>query len=195
MKSFGILVPHHGKIGDIHLDLIETSIIGCYVINQNEHRDKRGLFARKFCFENFQEVGLNTGWRQHNFSSNKNLGTIRGFHYQSSPFEEIKLVTCVRGKIFDAVIDLRPQSKTFLESFSIELTDDENKSLYIPKGVAHAYQTLESNSAIYYLVSEDYKREASRGLRYNDKVVSINFPLQCNEISPIDQSWPDFRID
>ena len=177
------------------MQLRETNILGCYIINQVEHVDNRGHFARKFCFDNFDKHGLNTSWRQHNFSSNKNSGTIRGFHYQQSPYEEIKLVTCIKGKLFDAVIDLRSNSDTFLNSFSLELSAEENVSLYIPKGVAHAYQTLEPNSAIYYLVSEEYKREATRGIRYDDKVVSLVFPLKCNDISPADESWPDFQIN
>jgi len=132
---------------------------------------------------------LNTRWAQTNFSSNKKTGTLRGFHYQNAPFSEIKLVTCVSGTIFDAILDLRPDSQTYLKTFTIFLKSDSNKSLYIAKGVAHAYLTLEDNSAVTYQVSERYSKENTSGVTYLDPKVDVNWPISPTNISENDLSW------
>jgi dTDP-4-dehydrorhamnose 3,5-epimerase len=132
---------------------------------------------------------LNTSWAQTNFSSNKKTGTLRGFHYQNAPFSEIKLVTCVSGAIFDAILDLRPDSQTYLKTFTIFLKSDSNKSLYIAKGVAHAYLTLEDNSAVTYQVSEKYSKENTSGVTYLDPKVDVDWPISPTTVSENDLSW------
>lgn len=159
------------------------------MIHFPEHHDDRGMFYRKYCEEEFRSNGLNTLWLQSNYSSNKKAGTLRGFHYQREPFNEIKLVTCVSGIVFDAIVDLRPTSQTYLKTFETILESDSNKSIYIAKGVAHAYLTLADNSAVTYQVSEEYSKEYTSGVRYSDSKIEINWPIVPTIVSEIDLGW------
>ena len=171
------------------LQVEETSLDGCFLIHFPEHQDDRGVFFRKYCEEAFRSSGLNTIWVQSNFSSNKKAGTLRGFHYQKAPFDEIKLVTCVSGSVFDAILDLRPNSKTYLKTYATILEPGSNTSIYVAKGVAHAYLTLLDNSAVTYQVSENYSKECTSGVMYSDPKVIVNWPIVPAVVSDSDLTW------
>jgi len=172
------------------VELIETGLDGCFVIKQKNVVDQRGGFQRKFSAEKFDLYGLNSLWEDHNLSWNREIGTIRGLHFQKEPFDEIKLVSCSFGSVYDVVVDARIDSPSYLKYFGIVLNSEENDSLYVPKGFAHGYQTIKSNSVVSYAVSSAYSEAASRGLRYNDPKIGIKWPLQCNVISEADLTWP-----
>lgn len=176
------------------MKITNTSIEGAFVIELPTHLDARGSFNRMFCKSAFENVGLNVDWVQHNLSTNPRRFTLRGMHYQVSPFEEIKLVTCVGGRIIDIIIDVRKESPTYLKTFAVELESNQNKHVYIPKGVAHGYQTLEDNSSVYYLVSTPYEVQANRGIRYDDATFDLSWPAVPSVISESDNSWFDFKI-
>lgn len=176
-------------IGNSGLHIESTPLAGCFILQFPEHHDERGNFFRKYCDHTFKLEGLNTKWVQSNYSSNKFAGTLRGFHYQVEPFGEIKLVTCVSGKVFDVLLDLRPESKTHLKTFATILEVESNKSIYISKGVAHAYLTLEDNSAVTYQVSEKYSIEHTAGVKYTDPKVRVEWPIIPKFISKNDLSW------
>ena len=171
------------------LVLEETDIYGCFVIKFPENSDARGNFFRKYSEEDFIEKGLNSRWVQTNFSSNKYVGTLRGFHYQNEPFQEVKLVTCVSGSVFDVILDLRPESRTYLKTFSFTLNSNSNTSIYIAKGVAHAYLTLVDNSSVVYQVSDRYSLAHTSGVRYSDPKIKVPWPLTPTNISDNDLSW------
>jgi dTDP-4-dehydrorhamnose 3,5-epimerase len=171
-----------------HLDLD-----GACVIDLERHGDKRGFFARAFCQHEFAEQGLATEMVQTNVSYNKREGTLRGMHYQTAPKQENKLVRCTRGSIYDVIVDVRPDSNTFKRWFSIELTAENRRMLYVPEGFAHGFITLEHDCEVIYQVSESYAPAYEAGLRYNDPAVSINWPIEVNVISERDQRWPDFH--
>jgi len=159
------------------LKITEASLKGAYIVDIDPTEDERGFFARSWCKNEFQKYGLNTNFVQSNVSFNLKKGTLRGMHYQAPPHEEIKLVRCTMGAIFDVIIDLRPASPTFNLSFSTELTSVNRRSLYIPKGFAHGFQTLEDNTEVFYQMSEFFHPESARGLRWDDLTFNINWPL------------------
>jgi dTDP-4-dehydrorhamnose 3,5-epimerase len=168
----------------------EVPLSGCYVIHFPKNSDERGSFFRKYCKNCFLEKGLNTLWTQTNFSSNLIKGTLRGFHYQREPYQEIKLVSCVSGEVMDVLLDLRPTSKTYLKTFSINLSAELNTSIYIAKGVAHAYLSLQDNSAVIYQVSEDYTPEKSAGVNFFDRKIDVVWLIEPKLISNADRTWP-----
>lgn len=170
----------------------ETKLSGVYIIEIEKLKDERGFFARTWDIDEFKERGLNTKMVQNSVSFNEKKGTIRGMHYQIYPFDEIKLVRCTRGKIYDVIIDLRPQSYTFKKWLSVELNEDNHKMLYIPKGFAHGFQTLEDRSEVYYEISQYYNSQYSRGIRWDDPSFNIKFPLEISVISQKDLSHPMF---
>lgn len=176
------------------MKITETSIEGAYVVEMDSHFDVRGSFNRMFCKSTFENIGLNVEWIQHNLSINPTKHTIRGMHFQLPPHEEIKLVSCVKGEILDNIVDLRRESPTFMNAFAIRLKEDINTHVYIPKGVAHGYQTIESHSSVFYLVSTEYRKESSFGVRYNDKSLSLSWHAPPSTISNLDESWPDFIV-
>jgi dTDP-4-dehydrorhamnose 3,5-epimerase len=167
----------------------ETGLEGCFVLDFPENRDIRGNFFRKYCIDDFKRLNLNTSWPQTNYSSNDKAGTLRGFHYQSAPFQEVKLVTCVSGSIYDVILDLRSESETYLQTFSINLKADSNTLLYIAKGIAHAYLTLEDNSSILYQVSENYSLQNTHGVGYLDPKVNVEWPIEPKYVSNNDMNW------
>jgi dTDP-4-dehydrorhamnose 3,5-epimerase len=169
--------------------VIQTELQGCFVLQFPEHQDTRGNFFRKYCENEFKRNQMNTNWQQTNYSSNSKAGTLRGFHYQTEPYQEIKLVTCSGGSIFDVILDLRPTSKTFMKTFSVILSADSNTSIYIAKGVAHAYLTLEDNTSVLYQVSEKYSLANTRGVSYLDPKLKIDWPIEPKFISENDINW------
>lgn len=154
----------------------ETEIQGVYVVEPEPHMDERGFFARSFCKEEFREKGLETEIVQCNISYNKKSGTLRGMHYQAPPFEEAKIVSCVRGSIYDVIVDLRRDSSSYCRWFATELTEHNFKMVYIPKGCAHGFQTLEDNCMVYYQMTEFFHPECARGVRWDDPQFAIEWP-------------------
>lgn len=170
----------------------ETKFKGSFIIEIERFADQRGFFARGWCKREFESQGLVSHLVQANISSNKKRGTLRGMHYQIAPFEETKVVRCTRGSVYDVIIDLRPDSSRYKQWLGVELTADNRRMLYVPKGFAHGYQTLEDNTEVFYHVSEFYTPAAERGFRYNDQAFAINWPLEVQVISDKDRNWPDY---
>jgi dTDP-4-dehydrorhamnose 3,5-epimerase len=171
----------------------ETPLPGAFIIDLEKRGDDRGFFARFFCEREFQAQGLNSRIVQINNSFSRFRGTLRGMHYQLAPRAEDKIFRCVRGAIFDAILDLRPDSPTFRKSLTVELTAENRTMLYIPKGFAHGFMTLADDTETLYLVTEYYSPEHERGIRYNDPQFGINWPLAPAVISDKDRDLPDFN--
>ncbi len=153
-------------------------------------RDERGFFARSFCAREFEAFGLDSTVAQCNISFNDKAATLRGLHFQVPPHEEAKLIRCTRGAIFDVAVDVRPDSQSYLHWYSIELTPDNGQMLFIPRGFAHGFQTLSDNSEVSYVMSEFYHAESSRGLRWDDPLLAITWPLGDPIISDKDRKHP-----
>ena len=168
----------------------ETTLKGAFVIEMEKFEDKRGFFARAWCQKEVEANGLVSRMVQTNISFNKKRGTLRGMHYQVAPYEQIKLVRCTRGVIYDVIIDLRPDSPTFRKWTGVELTAENYIMLYVPENVAHGFQTLEDNTEVTYQVSQFYSPESERGVRYNDPVFQVEWPLPVEVISEKDIAWP-----
>jgi dTDP-4-dehydrorhamnose 3,5-epimerase len=171
----------------------ETTLLGAYIIDIEKMNDERGFFARVWDKNEFLKKGLDSKFVQSSISKNKIRGTFRGMHYQTKPYEESKLIRCSKGKIFDIIIDLRTNSKTFKKWISIELSEDNYKMVYIPNGFAHGFQTLEDNTEVIYQISEDYKPELSKGILWNDSEFNIKLPLNISMISQRDLSHRSFN--
>ena len=171
----------------------ETPLKGAHVIELEKRGDARGFFARFFCEREYLQHGLNHKIVQINNSFSKQRGTLRGMHYQLPPKAEDKIFRCLRGAIFDAIIDLRPDSPTFLKHFTAELTAENRAMLYIPKGFAHGFMTLADDTETLYLVTEFYSPEHERGIRYNDPKFGIRWPMEPAVISNKDRDLPDFN--
>lgn len=171
----------------------ETKLKGAYIIEPERLEDERGFFARTFCQKEFEKQGLNHRFVQCNISFNKKKATLRGMHYQVAPHEEAKIVSCARGAIYDVIVDLRPGSPTFKQWFSVELTADNRKALYIPEGFAHGFQTLEDETEIFYQMSEFYHPESARGLRYDDPAFGIEWPVEACVVASKDRSFGSFE--
>jgi dTDP-4-dehydrorhamnose 3,5-epimerase len=167
----------------------ETHLAGAFVIELERREDDRGFFARTFCQNEFEEHGLEPVIAQANLAFNKRRGTLRGMHFQYPPAAETKLVRCTRGAILDIIVDLRPESPTYLEHVSVELSADNGVALYVPKRFAHGYQVLEDATETSYQVGEFYTPEAEGGLRYDDPALGLSWPLPVTEISEKDGAW------
>jgi len=154
----------------------QSYIPDVFVIEPQKLEDERGFFARGFCSNEFKEHGLEENFVQCNLSFNNKLATTRGMHFQRSPHEEVKVVRCVRGAIFDVVVDFRKDSPTYLQWFGVELSSDNRRMLYVPRGFAHGYQTLTDESEVFYHVSEFYTPGSEGGLRWNDPKIGIKWP-------------------
>ena len=170
----------------------ETRLKGAYIIEIEPLEDERGFFARSFCQKEFEEHGLNPCIVQCNISYNKERGTLRGMHYQVAPYEEAKLVSCVRGAIYDVIIDLRPNSPTCSQWLAAELSSENNNMIYVPEGFAHGFQTLKDDTVVFYQMSEFYHPECARGVRWDDPAFGVVWPDGVRFISDRDQQYPDF---
>ena len=168
------------------------AISGAFLIDFEPIEDERGFFCRTFCREEFLKSGLSSHLEQCSLSSNPKKGTLRGMHYQEVPFAEVKMVQCIRGAIYDVILDLRPPSKTFRKWIAVVLSESEKNMLYIPEGVAHGFQTLEDLSEVFYHVSVPHVKEASRGVRWDDPAFAIHWPLEVTKISDKDQKYEFF---
>jgi dTDP-4-dehydrorhamnose 3,5-epimerase len=176
------------------MKLIETKLKGVYLVELQEFSDERGFYKRLWGKDELENLGLDSEINNVGLSFNKKCGTVRGMHYQAEPFAETKLVQCVKGKIFDVVLDLRKDSETFGEWISAELSPENNLAFYIPKGLAHGFQTLADNSEVLYTISSKYDLNSSRGVRWNDAKFYIKFPLEITCINERDAQYPDFEV-
>lgn len=171
----------------------ETKLQGVFIIDIEPVCDDRGFFARTFCKKEFEERGLETNFVQCSTSYNKKRGTLRGMHYQVEPHAETKIVSCRRGSVFDVALDLRPDSKTFKQWEAYELTMGNFRSIYIPKGLAHGFLTLEDDTQVFYQISANYYLELSRGVRWNDPMFGIEWRGAVNVVSEKDCRFPLFQ--
>jgi dTDP-4-dehydrorhamnose 3,5-epimerase len=173
----------------------ETSLRGVWMLDLERREDARGFFARTFCDREFADHGLLTRFVQCNLSSNVRRGTLRGMHWQNEPKPEVKLVRCVRGSIYDVVIDLRRDSPTYCRWFGIELSAANGRALYIPAGIAHGFQTLEDNTDVYYHMGEFYEPSLADGVRWNDPAFGVDWPIADPVLSDKDASYADYQPD
>jgi dTDP-4-dehydrorhamnose 3,5-epimerase len=171
----------------------KTSLKDLMVIEPEKIEDERGFFARTWDPEIFRKMGLNSKIVQCSISNNKKKGTFRGLHIQYAPYEEAKIVRCTRGRLYDIVVDLRENSSTFKKWFSVELSADNYKMLYVPEGCAHGYQTLEDNTEATYQITEVFKPDHSSGIRWDDPAFDIKLPLEITVIAKKDRSWKLFN--
>ncbi|MDD5016355.1 MAG: dTDP-4-dehydrorhamnose 3,5-epimerase, partial [Atribacterota bacterium] len=167
----------------------ETGLNGAYIIEIEQKKDERGFFARSFCEKEFAAHNLKLPIRQSNISYNKKIGTLRGIHYQIPPYEEVKLVSCIKGAIYDVIIDLRLDSSTYCKWVAVELKAQNFSLLYIPAGFAHGFQTLADDTIVFYQMSEFYSPESARGIRWDDPLFSINWPISSLIISDKDAGY------
>jgi dTDP-4-dehydrorhamnose 3,5-epimerase len=171
----------------------KTKLPGVLIISPERFDDERGFFARAWSKKDFSSLGTNVDFIAGNISFNTQRGTLRGMHYQASPFGQGKLVRCTRGSIFDVGVDLRPDSPTFREWIGLELSESNRLMLYLPPDLAHGYITLEDNSEVYYQVTSDYVPERNLGFRWNDPAFQIEWPWEGRPIlNERDENYPDF---
>ncbi len=168
----------------------ETPIQGAYIIEHEPFIDDRGIFTRIFCSEELQNTGLNKKIFQINHSLTIQKGALRGLHFQYPPMAEIKMVKCLRGSVFDVMVDLRSDSSTFLKWYGEILSPENRKMIYVPEGCAHGFQTLEEKSELLYLHTEKYDSEFEGGIRYDDPSLNISWPIEVTDISLRDQNHP-----
>jgi dTDP-4-dehydrorhamnose 3,5-epimerase len=176
------------------LRFIPTPLAGVCVIEQERHLDERGYFARTWCAREFEQHALDSGLAQCSVSFNHRRGTLRGLHYQAPPFAEAKLVRCTRGALFDVALDLRPDSSTFRKWVGMELTEDDGRALYIPRGMAHGFLTLADATEVCYQMSTPYEPDSARGVRWNDPLHHITWPVPVEVIAPRDRDYPDVDL-
>jgi dTDP-4-dehydrorhamnose 3,5-epimerase len=168
----------------------KTTLKDAYLIELEKRGDDRGFFARTMCREEFAGHGLDIEYVQQNTSFSARKGTLRGMHYQVPPYAEAKLVRCIKGALVDIIVDLRRGSPSYMKHECFELDEESRRQLYVPRGFAHAFQTVSDNVELSYLVSAPYVPSAERGLRYSDPVLGIRWPLPVTVISDKDASWP-----
>jgi dTDP-4-dehydrorhamnose 3,5-epimerase len=171
-----------------------TELEGSFVIELEPIQDDRGYFARTYCAQEFEAQKITESFVQANTAFSHRKGTLRGMHYQRAPYAEAKLVRCIHGAAFDVIIDLRPESASYCKWFGVELTFQNNRLLYIPKGFAHGYQTLTDRTELFYMVSAFYTPQAELGIRWNDPRFGIEWPIVDDvNISEKDRAWPNFK--
>lgn len=175
------------------MQFTETPLKGAFLIDLEKKEDERGFFARVFCTKEFEQLNLKSHFVQVNNSFSQKRGTLRGIHYQLPPKGEIKLVRCIQGALYDLIIDLRSFSPTYLQWFGVELNSENRQMIYVPEGFGHAFLTLKDNTEALYMVSEFYAPEYERGLRYDDPLFQIKWPLKPVVISNKDLNHPPFN--
>jgi dTDP-4-dehydrorhamnose 3,5-epimerase len=175
----------------------ESRLKGVFEIDVEPHADERGFFARSYCWREFEAHGLNPRVVQCNVSHNRRRGTLRGMHYQTPPDAEAKLIRCVRGAIYDVVIDIRVDSPTFRQWIAAELRAEPGRPprmVYVPEGFAHGFLTLEDDTEVLYQMSEFFAPQAARGFRWNDSAFGVDWPEPVRVISDRDRTYPDFVV-
>lgn len=171
----------------------EAPLAGAWVLEPERIADERGFFARTYCRRDFAARGLDPAIAQCSVSFNRRRGTLRGLHLQVAPYEEVKLVRVTRGAVWDVIVDLRPESPTYARHFSIVLSAEDRNELYIPKGMAHGFQTLEDGTEVFYQISEFYAPESARGYRWDDPTFAIPWPEPVTVMSDKDRNLPLFQ--
>jgi len=174
------------------ISLVATPIAGVHVVQSEKAADARGYFTRLYCQKTFSAQKINFAPQQNSLSHNTRAGTLRGMHFQLKPNEEQKLVTCLRGKIYDVAIDLRKESPTYRKWFCAELGAENGLGLFIPKGCAHGFITLEDDTDVLYQIEGTYDPAAASGLRWNDPAFAVKWPCEPVVISDRDKGWPDY---
>ncbi|MCA0246926.1 MAG: dTDP-4-dehydrorhamnose 3,5-epimerase [Proteobacteria bacterium] len=167
----------------------KTVFEGVYTVHPERHADERGYFVRAFCEEEFSRAGLREHFPQTSFSFNVKAGTVRGMHFQRPPNAETKLVRCVRGGVLDVVVDLRPDQSTYCQWRGFSLSAENGVALYIPEGFAHGFQTLEDNSELAYAITPSFVPGVAEGIRWNDPMIDVKWPLPISTISERDTTW------
>ena len=167
-----------------------TPLDGAYTIALERREDARGHFARAFCAREFADHGLETTFVQTNLSFNAKAGLVRGMHFQAGEEAEVKLVRCVRGAIYDVIVDIRPGSPSYLQWFGAELSEDNGLTMYVPRGFAHGYQSLTDGATAHYMVSAYYAPASEGGLRHDDPRLGIRWPRAVTDLSDKDAAWP-----
>jgi dTDP-4-dehydrorhamnose 3,5-epimerase len=167
----------------------ETEISGAYIIDAETFSDDRGWFMRTYCKKEFEEIGHTENWVQINHSFTTAIGSIRGMHFQHPPHAEIKTVRCIAGKVYDVIVDLRQGSPTFLKWVGVELSSENKKTIYIPKGCAHGFQVLSLNSELIYCHSDFYNKDSEGAILYNDPAIGIIWPLPVTNVSNKDKGY------
>jgi dTDP-4-dehydrorhamnose 3,5-epimerase len=175
------------------MKLIGLPLTGACLIELQPVSDERGFFARTWCAEEFQRLGLNPNLVQCSISWNAKRGTLRGLHYQTEPYAEAKLIRCCSGAIYDVIVDLRPASPTYGTWSAAELTSENRTMLYVPEGFAHGFQTLIDNTEVFYQISASYQPDYARGVRWNDPALGIEWPIADPIISARDRGFPDHK--
>jgi len=168
----------------------ETVLKNAYTIDLEPFTDDRGLFARTFCKKEFANIGHHKEFVQFNHSRSNYTGTLRGMHFQKAPAAEVKLIRCIRGSIFDVIVDLRKSSPTFLQYFGVELSEQNMRMIYVPEGFAHGFQTLQDYTELIYHHTAFYAPDQDGGIRYNDPRINIQWPLAITSISEKDKNYP-----
>jgi dTDP-4-dehydrorhamnose 3,5-epimerase len=171
---------------------VSTGINGAFVIDIECHEDPRGFFARAFCAREFAEQGIAFNMVQASISWNRKKGTLRGLHYQAPPGREAKMVRCTRGAVFDVIVDLRPDSHSYLQHFSLTLSTENRLAMYIPPGVAHGFQTLVDDTEIFYHMSDYFDPAHARGVRWDDPAFGIKWPADERTINTRDATYAEF---
>jgi dTDP-4-dehydrorhamnose 3,5-epimerase len=167
----------------------ETRLAGAYTVDIDRRKDDRGYFARMFCADEFSAHGLRSMVAQASASFNAKRGTLRGLHFQYPPAAETKYVRCTKGAVFDVIVDLRPESPTYLEHLAVVLSAANGRGLYVPKRFAHGFVTLENDTELTYLISESHTPNAEGGLRYDDPMLGVDWPLPARVVSARDTAW------
>lgn len=175
------------------MKIIPIPMDGAFLVEQENRVDDRGFFARAFCKHEFDAVGISFNPIQMNNSLSLKKGTLRGMHYQLPDASENKFVRCTRGSFYDVIIDLRPDSSTFLKWYGVELSDENRLAIYVPKGFAHGFLTTQDNSEALYMVDHVHDQLLERGIRYDDPLIAIKWPIEIFEVSEKDKSWPNFN--
>ena len=170
----------------------ETALKGVYVIDLEPFADERGLFARTYCQREFAQIGHHQEFVQFNHSRSNEKGTLRGLHFQRAPHAEIKLIRCIRGGVYDVIVDVRQHSPTFLQYIGVELSEQNMRMIYVPEGFAHGFQTLQDQTELIYHHTAFYAPDHEGGIRYNDPRINIPWPLPVSVISEKDQKHPLF---
>jgi dTDP-4-dehydrorhamnose 3,5-epimerase len=174
------------------MEIKNTTLQDVRIIEITPHHDERGYFARTMCMREFCDSDLEVSYPQHNTAFSRRKGTLRGMHFQVDPYYEVKVVRCIYGAVYDVIIDLRPHSSTYLQWEGYELSMNNLRQLYVPRGFAHGYQTLSDDTIVNYLCSAFYKPTANAGIRYDDPHFRIKWPLDVIEISQKDSDWLNF---
>jgi dTDP-4-dehydrorhamnose 3,5-epimerase len=174
------------------MKFISQAIPDLFLIIPDLHQDERGVFRRSFCEAEFEEHGIEFRVKQGNISQNFKKHTLRGFHYQISPSNESRIISCATGALYDVIVDLRKKSETYLQWVVIEISDVEKESIYVPSGCANAFLTMTDNTIVHYYMGDSYSPDSYRGIRYNDPTFSFEWPCEPKVISEKDLNFPDF---